>query len=118
MLESNASPVQMQYTQQQLLVSPVVSQQYYEAREQAVTEVEKTIHELGSLFKRLATMISEQQELVERIDDDIENAVSNSNAAHSLLLKTYESVSSNRGLYIKLSAILAAFFLFFVLFVM
>lgn len=115
---SNNNPVQLQYSQQQLLLAPVANQEYYQGREQAVNEVEKTIHELGSLFKRLATMISEQQELVERIDDDVENAVADSNRAHSLLLKTYESVSSNRGLYMKLAAILAAFIMFFILFIL
>ena len=112
-------PVQMQYSQQQqLLLAPVASQEYHQGREQAVNEVEKTIGELGSLFKRLATMISEQQELVERIDDDVENAIENSNRAHTLLMKTYESVSSNRAMYMKLAAILAAFILFFILFIL
>ena len=45
---------------QQLLFAPLATNQYYESREVAVTEVEKTIGELGSLFKRLATMITEQ----------------------------------------------------------
>ena len=110
--------VNLQYQQQQLLLAPVANQEYYQGREQAVNEVEKTIGELGSLFKRLATMISEQQELVERIDDDVENAVSESNRAHDLLMKTYESVSSNRGLYMKLGAILFAFIIFFILFIL
>lgn len=103
--------------QSQLLAPPQASQ-YYEHREQAVTEVEKTIAELGTLFKRLATMISEQQELVERIDDDIESSVSTANNAHSVLLKAYESVSSNRALYTKLGAILALFLIFFSIFIM
>ena len=55
---------------------------------------------------------------MERIDDDVENAVSESNRAHALLLKTYESVSSNRALYMKLGAILVAFIIFFILFIL
>ena len=43
------------------MFAPLATNQYFESREVAVTEVEKTIGELGSLFKRLATMISEQQ---------------------------------------------------------
>ena len=112
-------PVQQQYwQQQQLLLAPPATQQYFEAREQAVSEVEVTISELGKLYKRLATMISEQQELVERVDEDIENAVSNAEKAQNALLKTYESVSSNKGLYMKILAILTLFILFFVLFLM
>lgn len=104
--------------QQQLLVAPPATQQYYEAREQAVTEVERTIAELGTLFKRLAGMIAEQQELVERVDEDVESAVANADRAHTVLLKMYDSASSNRAMYTKLSAILAIFILIFVLFLM
>lgn len=104
---------------QQLLLEPITgNSQYYDSREKAVSEVEKTIGELGTLFKRLATMISEQQELIERIDDDVENAVENTNNARNALLKAYENVSSNRGLYMKIGAILAVFLLLFVLFVL
>ena len=85
---------------------------------QAVTEVEGTIGELGQLFKRLATMIQEQSEMVERIDDDVESARGNADAAHSLLLKTYESVSSNQGLYYKILAIVGLFGVFFTIFLL
>lgn len=106
-----------QLQQHQLLVVPP-SQNYYESREQAVTEVEKTIVELGSLFKRLSSMIAQQQELVDRIDSDIENAVDNTDKAKTALLNAYEAVSSNRGMYMKISAIMALFLIFFVLFLM
>lgn len=102
-----------------LLLEPISSDhQYFDAREQAVTEVEKTINELGTLFKRLATMLQAQQELVERIDEDVENAVSNTENAKNALMKAYESVSSNRGMYMKIGAILIVFFLIFVLFML
>jgi syntaxin 5 len=104
--------------EQGLLLAPPQASQYYEAREEAVTEVEKTINELGTLFKRLATMISEQQELVERIDDDIESSVNNAERAKSVLMKAYEQAVSNRGLTTKLAAILGGFILFFILFLM
>lgn len=104
--------------QQQLLLAPPASMQYYESREVAVNEVEKTIGELGQLFKRLGGMIMEQQELIERIDEDVENAVSTADKAHNALLKTYESVASNRALYMKVGSILAAFVIFFVMFLM
>lgn len=105
-------------SEQQLLLDPIAESQYFDARERAVTEVERTIGELGSLFNRLATMISEQQELVERVDEDVETAVSNANRAQDILMKAYESVSSNNAMYMKLAAILGAFILFFVLFLM
>mmetsp|Transcript_28416 Transcript_28416/g.47749 ORF Transcript_28416/g.47749 Transcript_28416/m.47749 type:complete len:168 (+) Transcript_28416:1-504(+) len=104
--------------QQQLLLDPVAESQYFDQREKAVTEVEKTIGELGNLFNRLATMIAEQQELVERVDEDIEEAVANSNKAQDVLMKAYEKVSGNRAMYMKLFAIFGVFAIFFVLFLM
>lgn len=41
-------------------------QEYLEARAQAIEDVESHIVELGQIFNRLATMIAEQRELVER----------------------------------------------------
>ena len=63
-------------------------------------------------------MISEQQELVERIDDDIESSVNNAERAKSILMKAYDQAVSNRGLTTKLAAILGGFILFFILFLM
>lgn len=104
---------------QQLLLDPIGAEsQYFEARERAVTEVERTIGELGSLFNRLAVMIAEQQELVERVDEDVETATQNANRAQDALMKAYEQVSSNSGMYMKLGAIAVIFILFFVLFLM
>lgn len=103
---------------QQLLLAPPVDAKYFESREKAVTEVEKTINELGQLFQRLGTMISQQQELVERIDEDIESAISNTEKAQSVLQRMYDSASSNRNMYVKLFFIIAIFVLFFILFLM
>lgn len=109
---------QLQYEQQTLLLDPIAETQYFESREKAVTEVERTIGELGQLFNRLATMISSQNEMIERVDDDVEMAVSNANKAQDVLMKAYEKVSSNRAMYMKIFAILGVFALFFILFLM
>jgi syntaxin 5 len=42
------------------------AQEYLEARAQAIEDVETHIVELGQIFNRLASMIAEQRELVER----------------------------------------------------
>jgi syntaxin 5 len=63
-------------------------------------------------------MISEQQELVERIDEDIENTVMTSDLAHQALVKTYDSVSNNKTFAMKIIGILFIFLIFFVLFLM
>jgi syntaxin 5 len=107
---------QDQQQQQRLLLAPPV--QYYEAREQAVVEVESTISELGQLFKRLTTMIQEQGEMVERIDEDIESASASVSSASEQLQKAYDAASSNSGLYAKLGGILLFFLVFFSVFLL
>lgn len=104
--------------QTQLLLAPLATTQYYESREIAVNEVEKTIGELGQLFHRLSTMVSHQQQLVERIDEDVEMAVTNTEKAQKALMKAYEKISSNRGMMMKIGAIVLVFVIFFVLFLM
>jgi syntaxin 5 len=41
---------------------------YIQQRGQAIEAIEATINELGSIFGQLATMVSEQSEMIERID--------------------------------------------------
>ena len=110
------NPAQASAQEQQMLLAPPT--QYFEARERAVGEVESTIAELGSLFKRLTTMIQEQGEMVERIDEDIENAVSTVDSASDVLQKAYDAASGNATLYTKLGAILIFFLIFFTVFLM
>jgi len=44
------------------------SNTYIQQRGQAIEAIEATINELGSIFGQLATMVSEQSEMIERID--------------------------------------------------
>merc|ERR1711934_244465 len=43
-------------------------------REQEITSIVQSIQDLNTIFKELATMVSEQGEMVDRIDVNIENA--------------------------------------------
>lgn len=44
------------------------SNQYIQQRGQAIEAIEATINELGSIFGQLASMVSEQSEMIQRID--------------------------------------------------
>lgn len=82
---------------------------YQTARADAVRQVESTIVELGEIFNQLATMVSEQGELVDRIDADVEETASNMRAGQNQLVMYYNSISGNRALILKVSAVLLAF---------
>lgn len=51
-----------------------------------------------------------------RIDSNTDDAVMNVEAAHSEILKYFQSVTSNRWLMIKIFAVLILFFIIFVVF--
>lgn len=82
---------------------------YQDARADAVRQVESTIVELGQIFNHLATMVSEQGEMVERIDANVEDTVVNMEAGQNQLMVYYNSIASNRSLILKVFGVLLAF---------
>lgn len=88
---------------------------YIQQRGEAIEAIEKTISELGSIFGQLATMVSEQSEMIQRIDANTEDVVDNVEGAQRELLKYWSRVSSNRWLIAKMFGVLMIFFLLWVL---
>lgn len=89
---------------------------YLNSRADAMQNIESTIVELGGIFTQLAHMIKEQEEIMVRIDSNVEDAAMNVEAGHSELLKYFQSVTSNRWLMVKIFGVLIFFFIFFVIF--
>jgi len=90
--------------------------QYIESRAETMKNIESTIVELGSIFTQLAHMVKEQEEIVGRIDHNVDDASTNIEMAHSEILKYFQSVTSNRWLMIKIFGVLMFFFIVFVVF--
>lgn len=82
---------------------------YQEARADAVRQVESTIVELGQIFNQLATMVSEQGEMVQRIDENVEDTVGNMRQGQNQLMIYYNSIAGNRALILKVFGVLLAF---------
>ncbi|KAH7672906.1 syntaxin 5 protein [Dioscorea alata] len=91
---------------------------YTQSRAVALQNVESTISELGGIFTQLATMVAQQGELAIRIDDNMDDSLTNIEGARSALLKHLTQISSNRWLLIKIFSILILFLLVFVFFVL
>ncbi|KAK0375060.1 SNARE domain-containing protein [Colletotrichum limetticola] len=102
---------------QQLLMMEEAQPQntYIQERGAAIESIESTIAELGSIFGQLATMVSEQSEMIQRIDANTEDVVDNVQGAQRELLKYWDRVSSNRWLIAKMFGVLMIFFLLWVL---
>jgi len=90
--------------------------QYYTSRADAMHTIESTIVELGGIFSQLAHMVKEQEEMVGRIDNNIDDTALNVELGHNEIMKYFQSVTSNRWLMVKIFGVLIFFFLLFVIF--
>jgi syntaxin 5 len=93
------------------------SQLYTNSRAEAVQSVQRTLGELVTMFQKTAVMVTAQEEMVQRIDQDIDDTTDNMNAAQESLLKYFHHISSNRALIMKVFGIIIFFVVFFVIFI-
>lgn len=110
------APLISQRNQTQTMLMYDETDNYLRNRAETMQNIESTIVELGGIFQQLAHMVKEQEEMVERIDTNVQDAELNIEAAHTQILKYFQSVSSNRWLIIKVFGVLIFFFIFFVVF--
>ncbi|KAF9199764.1 cis-Golgi t-SNARE syntaxin [Haplosporangium sp. Z 27] len=103
-----SSPSQaLQQQQQQEQVQLVdANNGYLQSRSTAVESIESTLQELGGIFQQLAQMVSEQRDMVQRIDANTDDIEANVTGAQTELLKYYSYVSSNRWLMVKVFAVI------------
>ncbi|RAL38030.1 unnamed protein product [Cuscuta campestris] len=113
--DGESQPLLQQQQQQQQMVP--LQDSYMQSRAEALQNVEATIHELGSIFNQLATLVSEQGEIAIRIDENMEDTLANVEGAQGALLKYLNSISSNRWLMIKIFFVLVFFLMIFLFFV-
>lgn len=91
-------------------------QSHYQERAESMKTIESTIVELGGIFQQLATLVKEQEEMVDRIDTNVLDMEMNVDMAHTEILKYFQSVTKNRALMIKIFIVIVIFFLFFYFF--
>lgn len=82
-------------------------------RSTALNTIESTINELGTIYQQLAHMVSQQGEVVQRIDMNIEDMSINVQRGQNQLARYLRRVSSGRWLIAKLFAGLIVFIILF-----
>ncbi|KAG2441533.1 hypothetical protein HXX76_003154 [Chlamydomonas incerta] len=110
-----SSPAQLQQQHQMQLLAP--QDTYLSSRAEALRNVENTIVELGSIFNKLSELVAEQGELAIRIDENVEDTLSNVNAAQAQLLKYLNGLQNNKWLVLKVLGVLLVFMVLFVMFI-
>ena len=86
-----------------------MSSSYLDSRAQAVNAVNSTIAELGGIFQQLAEVVSAQGAMLQRVDENLDDSLINVREGHAQIQRYWRNMSSNRGLMMKIFAIVFFF---------
>jgi len=81
-------------------------------RLQEARQAEKSLAELGAVFGKMSTLISQQSEVIDKVEDDVEAALFDVSAGQQEIQTLYSIKKGNRGLIIKVFGILIFFIIF------
>eukprot|EP01107_Rhizomastix_libera_P010992 TRINITY_DN28339_c0_g1_i1.p1 TRINITY_DN28339_c0_g1~~TRINITY_DN28339_c0_g1_i1.p1 ORF type:complete len:297 (-),score=68.23 TRINITY_DN28339_c0_g1_i1:19-909(-) len=82
----------------------------------ALQQIEKTMGDLQSVFRRFASIVAEQGEMVQRIDTNIAESEVHVDAAHSIIQKEFERIMKNRSFIIKIFAVIIVLVIIWLIF--
>jgi syntaxin 5 len=108
-------PLLMQ--QSQAMMEMEQRDSYMTSRQDALQEVESTIVELGTIFQQLSHMVHEQGEMAVRIDENVDDTLTQVEAGQAQLLKYLNTISGNRWLMLKVFGVIMACLIFFLMFI-
>ena len=94
----------------------IPDQEYLQNRAEAMSEVEANIVELGTIFNKLAGMVAEHREMVQRVEDNVEDANTNISLSMEVLTDTLASLRSNKKLALRVLGVLTVFIISFIIF--
>ena len=94
----------------------IPDQDYLQQRADAMSTVETNIVELGTIFNKLAVMVKEHGEMVQRVEDNVDDANTNINLSLNVLTDTLTSLRTNRRLALRVFSALVVFILMFIIF--
>lgn len=101
---------------QDQMMQLIPDQDYLRERADAMEQVESNIVELGTIFNKLAGLVSEHREMVLRVEDNVEEANTNINLSLNTLTDTLTNLQTNRALFLKVFSILVTFIIMFIVF--
>ena len=99
-----------QKQQQQMLLMEQASRRRLEHAQ----NLESEIGNLGDMFSRFSSLVAQQAEVVERLDDDVEIARMTVDAGHASLSDAQRVISGNRGLILKVFGLILVFTFIFI----
>lgn len=103
--QEDAAEIQMQIQQRQ-------QQRQTENRLQEAHQAERTLADLTTMFSKMTNLISQQGEVLEKVEDDVEAGLSEVTAGQQEITTLYALKKGNRGLIIKLFSLLIFLIIF------
>jgi syntaxin 5 len=94
----------------------IPDQNYLRERADVMETVESQIGELGTIFNKLAVMVSEHADMVQRVEDNVDDAADTINLSMAQLTDTLENLRTNRALALKVFGVIAIFIILFITF--
>jgi syntaxin 5 len=112
------TPLDIQRAEEELgqQMQLIPDQDYLQQRADAMSTVETNIVELGTIFNKLAVMVNEHREMVQRVDDNVQDANTNINLSLNVLTDTLTSLRTNRMLALRVFSVLVLFIIAFIIF--
>ena len=101
---------------QDQMMQLIPDQTYLSERADAMQQVESHIVELGTIFNKLAVMVSEHRDMVQRVEDNVDDANATINLSLNSLADTLTNLQTNRALFFKVFGILVTFIIMFIVF--
>ena len=68
---------------------------------------------MGQMFAQIASLVSEQSEVIGRIEDDVEAGLTETKIANESMQQLYNITKGNRGMILKIFGLLVFFVLLF-----
>ena len=101
---------------QDQMMQLIPDQNYLSQRADAMEQVESHIVELGTIFNKLAVMVNEHKDMVQRVEDNVDDANATINLSLNTLTDTLANLQTNRALFFKVFGILVTFIILFIVF--
>lgn len=101
---------------QDQMMQLIPDQNYLAQRADAMEQVESHIVELGTIFNKLAVMVNEHKDMVQRVEDNVDDANTTINLSLNSLADTLTNLQTNRALFFKVFGILVTFIIMFIVF--
>jgi len=110
--DDQAATQQQQEQQQQAAMQQQLLERQTQHRMHEARQAEKSLAELTGVFGKMATLITQQSETLEKVEDDVEAAMADVTAGHGEITTLYSLKKGNRALILKVFGLLIFFIVF------